>query len=95
MTEKDYVALNREGWTKANAEYTDRTARDSWAQEEITYGKWSIPERELRVLPDVKDKLAAQGVIAVGNPSAEFSAYVEREIERWGKVIKATGIKIK
>ena len=44
---------------------------------------------------DVKDKLAAQGVIAVGNPSAEFSVYVEREIERWGKVIKATGIKIK
>jgi tripartite-type tricarboxylate transporter receptor subunit TctC len=44
---------------------------------------------------DVKDKLAAQGVIAVGNPSAEFSAYVEREIERWGKVIKATGIKIR
>jgi tripartite-type tricarboxylate transporter receptor subunit TctC len=45
--------------------------------------------------PDVKAKLAAQGVITVGNPSAEFSAYVEREIERWGKVIKATGIKIK
>jgi tripartite-type tricarboxylate transporter receptor subunit TctC len=44
---------------------------------------------------EVKDKLAAQGVIAVGNPSAEFSAYVEHEIERWGKVIKATGIKIK
>jgi tripartite-type tricarboxylate transporter receptor subunit TctC len=44
---------------------------------------------------EVKDKLAAQGVIAVGNPSAEFSAYVQHEIERWGKVIKATGIKIK
>jgi tripartite-type tricarboxylate transporter receptor subunit TctC len=43
---------------------------------------------------DVKDKLAAQGVIAVGNPSAEFAAYVKDEIERWGKVIKATGIKI-
>jgi tripartite-type tricarboxylate transporter receptor subunit TctC len=44
---------------------------------------------------DVRDKLAAQGVIAIGNPSAEFTAYVEHEIERWGKVIKATGIKIK
>ena len=44
---------------------------------------------------DVKDKLAAQGVIAVGNPSAEFRAYVQREIDRWGEVIKATGIKIK
>ena len=44
---------------------------------------------------DVKDKLATQGVIAVGNSSAEFSAYVKSEIERWGKVIAATGIKIK
>lgn len=44
---------------------------------------------------DVKQKLAAQGVIAVGNSSAEFNAYVRHEIERWGEVIKATGIKIK
>ncbi len=44
---------------------------------------------------EVKDKLAAEGVITVGNPSAEFHAYVEREIDRWGKLIKATGIKIK
>jgi tripartite-type tricarboxylate transporter receptor subunit TctC len=44
---------------------------------------------------DVKEKLAAQGAIAVGNSSGEFSAYVKSEIERWGKVIAATGIKIK
>jgi tripartite-type tricarboxylate transporter receptor subunit TctC len=44
---------------------------------------------------DVKEKLAAQGAIAVGNASAEFQAYVKSEIERWGKVIAATGIKIK
>ena len=44
---------------------------------------------------EVKDKLAAQSVIAVGNSSAEFSAYVKSEIERWGKVITASGIKIK
>ncbi len=45
--------------------------------------------------PDVKDRLAAQGAIAVGNSSAEFQAYVKSEIERWGRVIAATGIKIK
>jgi tripartite-type tricarboxylate transporter receptor subunit TctC len=44
---------------------------------------------------EVKDKLAAQSVIAVGNSSAEFSAYVKSEIERWGKVIASSGIKIK
>lgn len=44
---------------------------------------------------EVKNKLAAQGALAVGNASGEFSAYVKSEIERWGKVIAATGIKIK
>ena len=45
--------------------------------------------------PEVKDKLASQGAIAVGNSSADFATYVRSEIERWGKVIAATGIKIK
>jgi tripartite-type tricarboxylate transporter receptor subunit TctC len=44
---------------------------------------------------DVKEKLAGQGIIAVGSSSAEFTEYVKREIDRWGKVIAATGIKIK
>jgi tripartite-type tricarboxylate transporter receptor subunit TctC len=44
---------------------------------------------------DVKEKLASQGIIAVGSSSAEFTEYVKREIDRWGKVIAATGIKIK
>jgi tripartite-type tricarboxylate transporter receptor subunit TctC len=44
---------------------------------------------------EVTDRLAAQGVVAVGSSSAEFSAYVKREVERWGKVIAATGIKIR
>jgi tripartite-type tricarboxylate transporter receptor subunit TctC len=43
---------------------------------------------------EVKEKLAAQSVIAVGNSSAEFSAYVKSEIDRWGKVIAAAGIKL-
>ena len=45
--------------------------------------------------PEVKDKLASLGAIAVGNSSEEFTAYVKRETERWGKVISAAGIKIK
>jgi tripartite-type tricarboxylate transporter receptor subunit TctC len=44
---------------------------------------------------EVRERLAAQGAIAVGNPSSEFEAYVKGEIERWGKVIAATNIKIK
>ena len=44
MTEPDYVAINREGWTQANAEYTDRQAQGAWAQTEVTWGQWSQPE---------------------------------------------------
>ena len=46
-------------------------------------------------LPEVKDKLAAQGAIAVGNSSEDFAAYVKSETDRWGKVIATAGIKIK
>jgi SAM-dependent methyltransferase len=74
VAEKDYVALNREGWTKANAEYTDRTARDSWAQEEITWGQWSKPEREVGILPDVTGK----DVIELGCGTAYFGSWLKR-----------------
>ena len=74
MAEKDYVALNREGWTKANAEYTDRTAQDSWAQGEITWGQWSKPEREVGILPDVTGK----DVIELGCGTAYFGSWLKR-----------------
>ena len=45
---------------------------------------------------EVKDRLAAQSVNrGWASSSAEFSAYVKSEIDRWGKVIAAAGIKIK
>jgi tripartite-type tricarboxylate transporter receptor subunit TctC len=43
----------------------------------------------------VRERLASQGAIAVGNSSVEFQTYVKSEIDRWGQVIAATGIKIK
>jgi tripartite-type tricarboxylate transporter receptor subunit TctC len=44
---------------------------------------------------EVKEKYLSQGAVAVGNSSEEFGAYVRIEIDRWGKVISAAGIKIK
>ena len=74
MPEPDYVALNREGWTRANAEYTDRSARDSWAQEEITWGQWAQPEAEVKMLPDV----AGKDVVDLGCGTAYFGAWLKR-----------------
>jgi ubiquinone/menaquinone biosynthesis C-methylase UbiE len=74
LTEPDYVAVNREAWTRANAEYTDARAREAWSQEEITWGKWSAPERELGVLPDVRGK----DVVELGCGTAYFGAWLKR-----------------
>jgi len=62
------------GWTRSNAEYTDRAAHDTWAQEEITWGQWSKPEREVQILPDVNGK----DVIELGCGTAYISAWLAR-----------------
>jgi ubiquinone/menaquinone biosynthesis C-methylase UbiE len=71
---KDYVALNREGWTKANERYTGPSAHDTWAQEEITWGQWAVPEREVGILPDV----ARKEVVELGCGTAYFGAWLKR-----------------
>ncbi|MEO7728908.1 MAG: tripartite tricarboxylate transporter substrate-binding protein, partial [Burkholderiales bacterium] len=42
---------------------------------------------------DTRDRLLAQGFEPVGGTPAEFGAYIKAEIAKWGKVIKAAGIK--
>jgi hypothetical protein len=69
-TDPAYLAVNREKWTLANAAHTDRNAEAAWAQEEITWGVWSVPESEAGVLPDVSEK----DVIELGCGTAYVSA---------------------
>jgi len=44
-------------------------------------------------LPDMSEKLSAQGAIPVGNTSDEFAAFVRREMDTWGKVAQQVGLK--
>jgi tripartite-type tricarboxylate transporter receptor subunit TctC len=44
-------------------------------------------------LPDVKAHYANLGMAAVSNTPEQFNAYVQEEITRWAKVVKATGAK--
>ena len=44
-------------------------------------------------LPDVSEKLAAQGAIPVGNTSDEFAIFVKHEMSVWGKVAQQVGLK--
>jgi tripartite-type tricarboxylate transporter receptor subunit TctC len=45
--------------------------------------------------PDVKDRLAAQGVEVVNGKPEEFASVIKRELGQWAAVIKAAGIKPK
>ena len=41
--------------------------------------------------PEVRKRLISQGADPAGNSPAEFEKYVKSEMERWGKVVRATG----
>jgi tripartite-type tricarboxylate transporter receptor subunit TctC len=44
-------------------------------------------------MKEVEDKLAAMGSDAIGNTPAEFARFIRSESEKWGKVVKAAGMK--
>jgi tripartite-type tricarboxylate transporter receptor subunit TctC len=49
--------------------------------------------RRVLVLPDVKQRVTDLGFDVIASTPGQFTVQVKAEIERWGKVIKAAGIK--
>ena len=43
---------------------------------------------------DVKKRLDATGLVPVGNTPEEFDRYIRSEIDKWGKVVKALGLRV-
>jgi tripartite-type tricarboxylate transporter receptor subunit TctC len=43
--------------------------------------------------PDLRDRLVAQGADPAGNTPEQYAAFVQSEITKWARVIKAAGIK--
>ena len=43
--------------------------------------------------PDIREKLQGLGADPVGNTPEQYTAFMQAEIAKWGKVIKAAGIK--
>jgi tripartite-type tricarboxylate transporter receptor subunit TctC len=43
--------------------------------------------------PDVRERLAAQGMEPVGSTPAQFADFVRRENAQWSKVVKSAGVK--
>jgi tripartite-type tricarboxylate transporter receptor subunit TctC len=44
--------------------------------------------------PNVFDRLAADGSIAVGNSAQEFAAFIKSEQVKWGKVVREANVRI-
>src|SRR5882672_10760385 len=69
----EHVRLNRAHWDRLSVEYAGRGRRNR-ASDDPTWGIWSVPERDLRVVPDV----AGKDVIELGCGTAYWSAWMAR-----------------
>jgi len=74
LPEPEYVAKNRDGWTRTNAEYTDGAAEEAWSERPFTWGVFGVPEDELGVLGDV----AGLDVAELGCGTAYLAAHLAR-----------------
>ena len=45
-------------------------------------------------LPEIIDRMAAQGVDVIGNSPAEFAAFIKQDVVKYEKLVKSAGIKI-
>ena len=70
----NHVIINRDAWTTANAEYTHGRARAAWAQEEITWGLWNVPESDVGTIPEI----AGKDIIELGCGTGYFGARLKR-----------------
>src|SRR6478672_2380610 len=70
----DDAMRNRVDWTQANADYTDARASHAWAEEEITWGVFNVPESSLGTLGEV----SGLDVVELGCGTAYFSAWLAK-----------------
>jgi len=54
----------------------------------------SVETTRVLQMPDVRERLRAQGVEPVGGTPDEASAWLKRDYQRWGEVIRKTGIRL-
>ena len=50
--------------------------------------------RKALAKPEVKEKLTAASFVIVGDSRQEFTAFIQKEIDKWAKVVKEAGVKV-
>jgi tripartite-type tricarboxylate transporter receptor subunit TctC len=85
--------------TIAEAGYPDYHATGWWgvvlpaATPKPIIAKMHADIGRLLKLPDVRDRLEAQGVEIIANTPEQFAKFINDEIARWGKAVKLSGAK--
>lgn len=71
---RDYVVRNRASWDGWARDY-EEPGRRNWAQDDPSWGIWSVPESQLHILPD---RLGGLDVIELGCGTGYVSAWLAR-----------------
>lgn len=50
--------------------------------------------QKILAMPDIKDKLSAQGFAAEWMKPADFGSYLQKEVPKWGAIVKGSNVKI-
>ena len=56
--------------------------------------KISADLQKVLAMPDIKDKLAAQGFTAEWMKPADFGSYLQKEVPKWGAIVKSGNVKV-
>jgi SAM-dependent methyltransferase len=70
---EDHVLRNRALWDRWSPEWVE-SGRRAWASDEMSWGIWAIPEREVGVLSEV----AGRDVVELGCGTGYWSAWLAR-----------------
>lgn len=83
MIEAGYPNVQVTGWSAMLAPAgTPREIVEKFQRESTQY----------LLRPDVREKLSAAGAEPVGSTSAQFTAFIKSEYDKWGRVVKQAGI---
>jgi tripartite-type tricarboxylate transporter receptor subunit TctC len=55
--------------------------------------RWNKEVNRVLQLPDVKERMAGDGVEPVGGSPERFHEFLKRDVAKWQKVVKTAGIK--
>jgi SAM-dependent methyltransferase len=73
VTPSDHIAQNRALWDRRAAEWVDG-GRRGWAEDEMHWGIWQLPERQVGAVPSVDGR----DVVELGCGTAYWSAWLAR-----------------